>query len=473
MTPKPFYLAGEWRTSDDVLPVRNKYDGTEYASICRASRDDVLQAIGAATEALPQTRFMPAYKRSEVLARITALIRTRHEELSRQLAVEAGKPIRTARQEVDRAVLTFTVASEEAKRISGELLPMDIAAPGENRVGLVKRFAIGPISAITPFNFPLNLVAHKVAPALAAGCPVVLRPASATPLSSLSLAEMIHESGYPKGGFSVVPCNTDAAEPLISDERLKLLTFTGSPAVGWPFKNKAGHKRITLELGGNAGVIVHHDADVPFAIQRILTFGFGYAGQSCISVQRVFVHSSIYAAFLDQLVTQVKALHVGDPLDETTDVGPMIDEASAAKVEEWVREAVAHGATVLTGGTRRGNLMQPTIVTAVQHEMKVCTQEVFAPLVTIVPYDDFKDAVHEVDNSDYGLQCGVFTRDVRNIWYAFEHIEVGGVIANDVSTYRIDHMPYGGVKLSGFGREGIKYAIEEMTEPKLLVMNMA
>ncbi len=473
MTAKPFYLAGEWRTSGDVLPVRSKYDGTEYASVCRASRDDVLEAIGAAAEALPQTRFMPAYKRSEALAHITADIKARHEELSKQLAVEAGKPIRTARQEVDRAVLTFTLASEEAKRVGGEMLPMDVAAPGENRVGLVKRFAIGPISAITPFNFPLNLVAHKVAPALAAGCPVVLRPASATPLSSLSLAEMIDASGYPRGGFSVVPCSTDAAEPLISDERLKLLTFTGSPAVGWPFKNKAGRKRITLELGGNAGVIVHHDADLPFAVQRILAFGFGYAGQSCISVQRVFVHSSIHQTFLDQLLPKVKALCVGDPLDETTDVGPMIDEASAAKVDEWVREAVAGGAKVLTGGTRRGNLMQPTVLTDVQNKMKVCAQEVFAPLITVVPYDDFKTAVREVDNSDYGLQCGVFTRDVRNIWYAFEHIEVGGVIANDVSTYRIDQMPYGGVKLSGFGREGLKYAIEEMTEPKLLVMNMA
>ena len=472
MTPKPFYIAGEWRTSDDVLPVRNKYDGTEFASICRGSRDDVLEAIGKATETLPQTRFMPAYKRSEVLARITANLKASYEMLAKQLALEAGKPIRTARQEVDRAILTFSVASEEAKRIGGEMLQMDIAAPGENRVGLVKRFAIGPIGAITPFNFPLNLVAHKVAPALAAGCPVVLRPASATPLSSFTLTEMIHDSGYPKGGFSMVPCSTDAAEPLITDERLKLLTFTGSPAVGWPFKSKAGRKKITLELGGNAGVIVHHDADLAFAVARIIAFGFGFAGQSCISVQRVFVHRSVYQTFIDTLVPKVKALCVGDPQDEATDVGPMIDEGSAAKVEEWVREAVAGGAKVLAGGTRRGNLMQPTVLTDVQRQMKVCAQEVFAPLISIVPYDNFEDAVHEVDNSEYGLQCGVFTRDIKLIWYAYEHIEVGGVIANDVSTYRMDHTPYGGVKLSGMGREGVKYAIEEMTEPKLLVMNV-
>jgi len=473
MTPKPFYLAGEWRTSDDVLPVRNKFDGSEFASICRASRADVDEAIRIATETLPQTRFMPAYKRSEVLTNIAIALRARLEELAHQLALEAGKPIRTARVEIDRAILTFNVAAEEAKRVPGELLPMDIAAPGDGRVAIIKRFAIGPISAITPFNFPMNLVAHKVAPAIAAGCPVILRPASATPLSALSLAEIIHESGYPKGAFSVVPCSTTAAEPLITDERIKLLTFTGSPAVGWPFKNKAGRKRITLELGGNAGVIVHSDADLDFAIARIIQFAFGYAGQSCISVQRVFVHSSIFQTFMDKFLPKVRALVVGDPLDERTDVGPMIDEPSAAKVEEWVNEAVAGGARVLIGGTRAGSLMAPTVVIDVKRDMKVCAQEVFAPLVTIVPYDDFKDAVHEVDNSDFGLQCGIFTNDIKKIWYAYEHIEVGGVIVNDVSTYRIDHMPYGGVKQSGFGREGVKYAIEEMTEPKLLVMNVS
>ena len=473
MTPKPFYLAGEWRASSDILPVRNKFDGTEYASICRASRADVEEAITIATQTVPQTRFLPAYKRADVLKRIVSGLQARHEELAQQLAVEAGKPIRTARIEVDRAILTFEIAAEEAKRVGGELLPMDIAAPGENRVAIVKRFAIGTISAITPFNFPLNLVAHKVAPALAAGCPMVLRPASGTPLSALSLAEIIHESGYPKGGFSVVPCTTAAAEPLITDERIKLLTFTGSPAVGWPFKGKAGRKRVTLELGGNAGVIVHSDADLEFAAARIAQFAFGYAGQSCISVQRVFVHRPVYQAFMDIFMPKAQALKVGNPLDETTDVGPMIDEGSAAKVVEWVDEAIAGGAKALIGGTRAGNLMQPTVMVDVQHDMKLCAQEVFAPLVSIVPYDDFKAAVAEVDNSDFGLQCGVFTRDIRQIWYAFEHIEVGGVIANDVSTYRIDHMPYGGVKQSGFGREGVKYAIEEMTEPKLLVMNVA
>lgn len=472
-TPQPFYLAGEWRASDDALSVRNKYSGDEVAVVSRASRDDVQAAIAAATDAFEQTRAMPAYKRAAVLQHIAGALQSQYEKLARQLATEAGKPIKTARQEIDRAILTCTIASEEAKRIEGEWLPMDVAPVGEGRVALVKRFPIGPISAITPFNFPMNLVAHKVAPALASGCPIIVRPASATPLSALSLAEIIHDSGWPKGAFSVLPSTTQAAEPLITDERIKLLTFTGSPAVGWPLKNKAGRKRVTLELGGNAGVIVHHDCDLDFAVSRIVAGAFGYAGQSCISVQRAFVHRSIHDAFVQKLLAKASALNVGDPLDEATDVGPMIDAASAQNVEQWVGEAVQAGAIVLAGGTRRGNLMQPTVMSNVKSEMRVCAQEVFAPLMTVVPYDRFEDAVEAVDDGDFGLQCGIFTRDLKNIWHAYERIDVGGVIVNDVSSYRVDHMPYGGVKQSGFGREGVKYAIEEMTEPKLLVMNMS
>lgn len=472
-TPQPFYLAGEWRASDDALSVRNKYSGDEVAVVSRASRDDVQAAIAAATDAFEQTRAMPAYKRAAVLQHIAGALQSQYEKLARQLATEAGKPIKTAREEIDRAILTCTIASEEAKRIEGEWLPMDVAPVGEGRVALVKRFPIGPISAITPFNFPMNLVAHKVAPALASGCPIIVRPASATPLSALSLAEIIHDSGWPKGAFSVLPSTTQAAEPLITDERIKLLTFTGSPAVGWPLKNKAGRKRVTLELGGNAGVIVHHDCDLDFAVSRIVAGAFGYAGQSCISVQRAFVHRSIHDAFVQKLLAKASALNVGDPLDEATDVGPMIDAASAQNVEQWVGEAVQAGAIVLAGGTRHGNLMQPTVMSNVKSEMRVCAQEVFAPLMTVVPYDRFEDAVEAVDDGDFGLQCGIFTRDLKNIWHAYERIDVGGVIVNDVSSYRVDHMPYGGVKQSGFGREGVKYAIEEMTEPKLLVMNMS
>jgi glyceraldehyde-3-phosphate dehydrogenase (NADP+) len=469
----PFYLAGQWRSSEDALAVRNKFTGEEVAQVARASRADVEAAIAAAATAFEHTRALPAYKRAAALQHIATTLKARGEELARQLAIEAGKPIRTARQEIDRAILTYTIASEEAKRIEGELLPMDVAAVGEGRVAIVKRFPIGPVSAITPFNFPMNLVAHKVAPALAAGCPIIVRPASSTPLSALALAEIVQASGYPAGGFSVLPSTTAAAEPLIVDERIKLLTFTGSPAVGWPLKAKAGRKRVTLELGGNAGVIVHDDADLDFAAARIIVGAFGYAGQSCISVQRAFVHRSVYASFVEKLVAGVSRLKVGDPLDEATDVGPMIDEPSAQNVAEWVQEAVRDGARVLAGGTRSGNVMQPTLMADVRHDMRVCAQEVFAPLMSVVAYDDFADAVRQVDDSDFGLQCGIFTRDVRRIWQAFEHIDVGGVIVNDVSSYRVDHMPYGGVKQSGFGREGVKYALEEMTEPKLLVMNMS
>jgi glyceraldehyde-3-phosphate dehydrogenase (NADP+) len=478
MNTHPFYLAGEWRASDtdDALSVKNKFDGSEIGRAARASRKDVLEAITKAAAAFEQTKRLPAYKRSELLSAISNAIKTRHEELSQLLAKEAGKPIRTARQEIDRTISTYWIGSEEAKRIHGDVLPMDINPVGENRVGIIRRFPIGPIGAITPFNFPFNLVAHKVSPALATGCPIIVRPASSTPLCALMLAEIVHEAAvalkYPAGAFNVLPCSTDAAEPLITDERIKLLTFTGSPAVGWPLKNKVGRKRVTLELGGNAGVIVHSDADLDFAAARVAVGAFGYAGQSCISVQRVFVQRSVFDAFSHKLMAKVNALVVGDPLDERTDVGPMIDEGSAKEIEGWVQEAVASGAKLLVGGTRKGNLLMPTVLTAVTHDMKVCAQEVFAPLMTLVPYEDFEAAVSEVDDSDFGLQCGIFTRDIKNIWHAYEHIEVGGVIVNDISSYRIDHMPYGGAKQSGFGREGVKFAMEEMTEPKLLVMNM-
>ncbi len=467
-----FFLSGEWRASGEMISVRNPHTGGEVASVCSASPGDVEAAIAAAVAAFERTRRMPAHARSAVLAHIAGGIRARHAELSRLVAVEAGKPIRAARQELDRCILTYEIAAEEAKRIGGEVVPMDIAPAGEGRFGLVRRFPLGPVSAITPFNFPMNLVAHKVAPALAAGCPIVLRPSSATPLSALALAEVVSGSGWPAGGFSVLPCRTEVAQPLVVDERIKLFTFTGSPAVGWPLKAKAGRKKVTLELGGNAGVIVHEDADLPFAVARSVAGAFGYAGQSCISVQRIYVHRPIWAAFVDRFLAAAAALRVGNPLDEATDVGPLIDEAAAARVEGWVRDAVAGGARVLLGGTRQGNLMAPTVLADVARGMDVCAREVFAPLVTLAPYDAFEEAVREVDAGAYGLQCGVFTRDVGRLWQAYEEIEVGGVIANDVSSYRVDHMPYGGVKRSGFGREGVRYAIEDMTEPKLLVMNM-
>jgi acyl-CoA reductase-like NAD-dependent aldehyde dehydrogenase len=336
----------------------------------------------------------------------------------------------------------------------------------------VRRFPLGPVLAITPFNFPLNLVAHKLAPAMTAGCSVVLKPASKTPLSALALAGLIQEAGWPAGALNVLPLSNQDAEPLVRDDRLKLLSFTGSGAVGWRLKSQAGKKRVGLELGGNAGCIVHRDADLKYAAERCGVGGFSYAGQSCISVQRILVEQSVLPAFLDLFVPMVQKLKLGDPLEEATDVGPMVQESEAVRAESWVKEAVAGGARLLCGGARRGALLEPAVLTRTTPAMKVNCEEIFAPVVTVEPYDDFDAALIRVNDSPYGLQAGVFTNDARLIFRAYEELEVGGVIIGDVPTFRIDHMPYGGVKDSGNAREGLKYAIEEMTERKLLVMNL-
>ncbi len=464
-------VAGKWLKTGDAIQVLSPYDESLVAAVQRAGPKEIEQAIVGAAAAFQVTRKLPSWKRADVLEKISARIAARREELARTIALEAGKPIKTARLEVDRAAFTFKVAAEESKRIHGEIIALDWMPGTEGREGHVRRVPLGPVVGITPFNFPLNLVAHKVAPALAAGNPIIVRPASQTPVSALKLGEIILESGWPEGAFSVVPSTTQGAAPLVEDERIKLLTFTGSPAVGWSLKNRAGRKRVTLELGGNAGVIVHSDADVKYAAERVTWGGFSYAGQSCISVQRVYMHADIYESFLDQFIPRVKALKVGDPLDEATDVGPLIDRGAAERVETWVNEAKQGGAEVLVGGTRYGNLWQPTVLSSLQPTMRVSCQEVFAPLVDVYRYTDVRDAITAVNDSDFGLQAGLFTNDSRVIQAAFDGIEVGGLMVNDVSTFRIDHMPYGGVKLSGFGREGLRYAIEEMTEVKLLTLN--
>jgi glyceraldehyde-3-phosphate dehydrogenase (NADP+) len=387
------------------------------------------------------------------------------------IALEAGKPVKTARVEVERASFTFRIAAEETKRIGGEIVPLDWAAGMEGRIAHVRRVPLGPVAGITPFNFPLNLVAHKVAPALAAGDPIVVRPASQAPASALLLGEIVLEAGWPAGGLAVVPSSTETAAPLVEDDRIRMLTFTGSPAVGWALKARSGRKRVTLELGGNAGVIVNDDADVPFAAERVAWGGFVYAGQTCISVQRVFVHADVHDALLSELLSRVEALRVGDPLDEETDVGPLIDDAASARVAEWLDEAVAGGARVLAGGGHEGRLWQPTVLGGVEERMRVSCQEAFAPLVGVSSFEDVGEAIAAVDRSDYGLQAGIFTRDWPTIRRAFDGIEVGGLVVNDVPTFRIDHMPYGGVKQSGLGREGVRYAIEEMTELRLLALN--
>jgi acyl-CoA reductase-like NAD-dependent aldehyde dehydrogenase len=351
-------------------------------------------------------------------------------------------------------------------------MPLDTAEAAQGRWGIVRRFPIGPISAITPFNFPLNLVAHKVAPAMAAGCTMVLKPAPQTPISALLLARLVHDAGWPAGALSVLPLSNADAAPLIEDERLKMFTFTGSSAAGWELKKRAGKKRVTLELGGNAAAIVHSDADLEYAAQRCVTAGFNYSGQSCISVQRILVHETVFEQFLALLLVQVRKLKMGNPLDEETDIGPLIREEDAVRAESWIQEAVAAGATLHCGGQRKGPMLEPAILTRTQPQMKVNCMEVFAPVKTLEPYRTMDEAIARVNDSPYGLQAGIFARDVGLIFRAFEEIETGGVIANDVPTFRIDPMPYGGVKDSGVGREGLRYAIEEMTERKLLVLNL-
>jgi acyl-CoA reductase-like NAD-dependent aldehyde dehydrogenase len=454
------------------LDVRNPYDNSLVATVPLAGAAEFDRAADAAVAAAPAMARMPAYERAAILMRVSAALAADRESIGRTIASEAGKPLKDALAETDRAAMTFHVAADEARRLSGEVIPMDLAPHGEGRIGIVRRFPIGPVAAISPFNFPLNLSAHKLAPALAAGNTIVLKPATKTPLSALTLGRLLREAGVPEGAVSVLPMSREVGDRLVTDERFKLLTFTGSSPVGWAMKARAGRKKVILELGGNAGVIVCDDADVKFAAKRVAVGGFAFAGQSCIAVQRVYVHDAVFDAFAAELVRLVEALKVGDPLDPSTDVGPMIEEDEAARVETWVQEAVAAGARVLTGGRRLGGAMYaPTVIVDVPSDAKVCTEEVFAPLVGLWRFSRLEEAVADVNRSRFGLQAGVFTRDLPGALLAYDALEVGGVIVNDVPTWRIDHMPYGGVKESGLGREGPRYTIEEMTEPKLMVIN--
>ncbi len=468
----PFYLAGSWEQSDQPLEVTNPFDGAVVGRTWLAGDVQVERATSAAVAAAGVMRRLPAYERAAILRRAFDDLVRRREEIGRTIAGEVGKAIRDALAEADRGAMTFEVASEEARRIGGEVIPMDLAPHGKGRFAFTTRWPVGPVAGISPFNFPFNLTAHKIAPALAAGNPIVLKPATKTPLSALIIADALDRAGLPQGALSVLPMSRDTGDRLVTDDRYKLLTFTGSSAVGWAMKARAGRKKVLLELGGNAGVIVDETADLDFAAKRIAVGGFALAGQSCISVQRVYVHEQVFSAFADILVSRLESLKVGDPMDPTTDLGPMIDESEASRVDAWVQEALGAGARVLTGGRRLGRaLYAPTVLCDVPETSKVCVQEVFAPLVGLYRFRDFDDALARVNRSSYGLQAGVFTRDLLRALAAGEALEVGGVIVNDVSAWRIDHMPYGGVKDSGLGREGPRYAIEEMTEPKIVVIN--
>jgi acyl-CoA reductase-like NAD-dependent aldehyde dehydrogenase len=464
------FIKGEWVRGARDGEVRNPYDASPVASISWGGPDQVEQAIQATVEAARRAALVPAYERQTILARASEAVTDRADELAQVLAKEAGKPIKHARGEVARAAVTFSLAAAESRRVVGETLPLDVSPNGQRRLGITKRFPLGPIAGICPFNFPLNLVAHKVAPAFACGNAIVVKPASATPLSALMLAEILRDAGAPAGTFNVVPCSAKDASPLVEDDRLKMITFTGSAEVGWDIKARARHKRVCLELGGNAAMVVEPDTDIDRAVDRAVVGGYAYAGQVCISVQRILLHERIYDSFVERFCQRVSSLRTGDPLSEETDVGPVIDEASAARIEEWITEARDAGGKVLVGGNRKSQLVEPTVLAEVPKECRVVCEEAFAPLTVLAVYRDFEDALRSVNDSRFGLQAGVFTSSLSKALHAFEILEVGGVIINDFPTFRVDSMPYGGVKESGFGREGVAYAIEEMTEPRLLVL---
>ncbi len=463
-------INGEWRETATELKVLSPFDKKTVGVTYIAGEAEVEEALASSHAAFGVLKKLPSYRRAEVIRKTAEGMAKREEELARTISLEAGKPIRDARGEVRRAAATFELAAEESKRLGGEVMPLDIMPGSEGRIGIIRRFPVGVVLGISPFNFPLNLVAHKVAPAMASGNPIILKPAQKTPISALLLAEIVTEAGWPAGGVNVIVTTNEDAERLFLDERVKKLTFTGSAKIGWMLKNRAGAKKVTLELGGNAGAVVHEDSDIEFAAKRCTAGAFAYAGQVCISVQRIYAHRPVFERFKGLFLENCSKLRVGDPLDESTDIGPMIEEAAAVRTEEWVKEAVAGGAKVLAGGSRNGAFFPPTVLTGTRPSMKVCGEEVFAPVVSLESYDTFEEAVELVNSGLYGLQAGVFTRDIGRIFYAFETLDVGGVVVNDVPTYRVDNMPYGGVKMSGFGREGVRYAIEEMTELKLLAL---
>lgn len=465
-------INGKWVKSKEGREIKSPYDQSPVAKVHFADTAQVEEAVTAAHQAFAQTKKLSSHERSQVLEKISAEIERRKEELARSITLSSGKTIKSSRIEVERAVNTFKIASEEAKRIGGEIIPLDLSAQTKERWGLVRRFPLGVISAITPFNFPLNLVAHKVAPALASGNSVVLRPASQVSITSVLLGEIINDTDYPSGGFNVVPSGYEAAEILLNDERVKMVTFTGSPAIGWELKRKAHKKKVTLELGGNAAVVIEPDANLDFALPRAVLGAYSYSGQICISIQRIYLHEKVYDRFMAEFVKATQNLKMGDPLDEETDVGPMINPAAAEQTEEWVAEAVENGARVIAGGKRDGVMFEPTILENVKPELRISWLEAFAPVVVVYRYREFEEALKVVNYSIYGLQAGVFTKDLNKAFRAFEELDMGGVIINDIPTFRIDHMPYGGVKESGFGREGLKYAIEEMTELKLMAINL-
>jgi acyl-CoA reductase-like NAD-dependent aldehyde dehydrogenase len=471
MTKKyPYYLAGEAVYANTDLKVTDKYSGEIAYEVPLATPDVLDQAITAAVEATDAMRKMTVYERQAVLEHCIKRFTERQDELAEALCIEAGKPINDAKGEVRRLIDTFKIAAEETPRMLGETLPLDISPRAKGYRGMTQRVPIGPCAFISPFNFPLNLAAHKVAPAIAAGCPFVLKPASMTPIGALVIGEILAETNLPKGAFSILPCRRDSADLLTEDERLKLLSFTGSPDVGWKLKARAGKKPVILELGGNAACVVDNDWDLDDAVARVIIGAFYQSGQSCIGVQRLFVHSDVYEAFKEKLLVKTNALKSGDPKDPETFIGPMISEGEATRLHGWITDAQERGATLLCGGERDGNMLQATLMENVPHDCELSAEEAFGPVAILEPFDDYDAVLKRVNDSRFGLQAGIFTRDIYKAQQAWDELEVGGVVIGDVPSWRVDHMPYGGVKDSGLGREGIRWAMEDMTELRLMVV---
>ncbi|HVO35401.1 MAG TPA: aldehyde dehydrogenase family protein [Gemmatimonadales bacterium] len=465
-------IAGEQRAGAGTATIRAPYDGAEVGIHPLASAAEMDAAVAANLAAAEACRRMPAYERAACLRRVADGIETRRDDFARLLAREAGKPIAQARLEIERATFVFRDGAEEATRIGGEVLPLDALPSGRGRVGLTRRFPLAPIAAITPFNFPVLLAAHKLAPAMACGASLTLKPPPQDPLTTLLLGELVAASGYPAGGVNIVPCELPVAQQLIRDERVRMISFTGSAGAGWAIRAQAGTKRVALELGGNAAAIVERDADLALAVERCAAAGYSYAGQACISLQRILAQERVYAEFLDAFTARVGKLKVGDPMDAETYVGPMISEAAAERAEQWIADAVKGGAQIAAGGRRHGALLEPTVLTGTRPDQQVNCEEVFAPVTTVTPYGEFEDALQAVNASRYGLQAGVFTRDIARMMRAWDRLDVGGVMGNEVPTWRVDRMPYGGTKASGVGREGVRFAIEEMTELRLLTLSI-
>jgi acyl-CoA reductase-like NAD-dependent aldehyde dehydrogenase len=470
-TERKLFVAGEWVETGEWIDVRSPYSGDVVGRVAKGGADETRRALDAAERALHEP--LPAHKRAEILVRVAGYLGRRHEEVARTISDEAGKPIKAARVEAARAMSTYTYAAVAARTLAGEVIPMEGSQAGAGKLGFTIRVPIGIVGAISPFNFPLNLVAHKLAPALAAGCPVVLKPATQTPFSALLLAELEEEAGLPPGWLSVVvgPAS-EIGDVLVEDERVKLITFTGSGDVGWGIRERAPRKKVNLELGNSTPVIVDASADLDDVTSKVAANGYAYAGQSCISIQRVYVERTVYEAFLDQLTPKVEALNVGDPSDDDTDVGPLIDQGSRDRLVEWIDEARERGARILTGGELEGELLRPTLIADAPPDVKVSREEAFGPVVVVSPYDTLDEAIALANGTKYGLQAGIFTRDVTAALRAARELEFGGIVVNEAPTFRADQMPYGGVKASGNTREGPQHAVREMTEERLVVLQL-